>query len=183
MNLASTTPAIKLLLEIVQERASCAIQKVFPDKIEPAQVTPSTQGHFGHYQCNDALRLAKLKRQNPREVAAKIIEHFPNDDEFAVKMEIAGPGFINIFLNPKVLSERANQLLADPRLGVPKLAKPKRMIVEFSSPNIAKELHVGHLRSTIIGDALARLMEFLGHDVLRLNHIGDWGTNFGMLIS
>ena len=183
MNLASTTPATKLLLEIVQERASCAIQKIFPEIIEPAQVTPSTQEHFGHYQCNDALRLAKQMRQNPREVAAKIIEHFPNDDGLAVKMEIAGPGFINIFLNPKVLSERANQLLTDPRLGVPKLAQPKRIIVEFSSPNIAKELHVGHLRSTIIGDALARLMEFLGHDVLRLNHIGDWGTQFGMLIS
>lgn len=183
MNLASTTPAAKLLLEIIQERATSAIQKVFPDCKDAAQVTPSTQEHFGHYQCNDALRMAKQMRQNPREVAAKIIAQFPNEDELAVKMEIAGPGFINIFLNPKILSERANLLLADPRLGVPKLAKPKRMVVEFSSPNIAKELHVGHLRSTIIGDALARLMEFLGHDVLRLNHIGDWGTQFGMLIS
>ncbi len=99
------------------------------------------------------------------------------------KMEIAGPGFINIFLTPAFLSSEINHVLHDPRLGVPPPYPKQRIIVEFSSPNIAKELHVGHLRSTIIGDCLARVFEFLGHDVLRLNHIGDWGTQFGMLIT
>ncbi|MDX8431038.1 MAG: arginine--tRNA ligase [Candidatus Algichlamydia australiensis] len=184
MSPVSTTQAAKLLVEILKKRATSAIQKAFPDlQNEIAEVVPSTQERFGHYQCNSALRLAKQMRQNPREVAQAIMQNLPNEDELAIKMEIAGPGFINIFLNPSFLSERTNHLLHDPRLGVPKLASPKRMVVEFSSPNIAKELHVGHLRSTIIGDSLARLMEFLGHDVLRLNHIGDWGTQFGMLIS
>jgi arginyl-tRNA synthetase len=98
-------------------------------------------------------------------------------------LEIAGPGFINIFLDPQFLSAQVTELLRNPRLGVPSPKKREKIIVEFSSPNVAKELHVGHLRSTIIGDCLARLFEFLGHDVLRLNHIGDWGTQFGMLIT
>jgi arginyl-tRNA synthetase len=99
------------------------------------------------------------------------------------KLEIAGPGFINIFLTTEFISSEINKVLHDARLGVPFPHPPQRVIVEFSSPNIAKELHVGHLRSTIIGDCLARVFEFLGHDVLRLNHIGDWGTQFGMLIA
>jgi len=95
--------------------------------------------------------------------------------------EIAGPGFINITLRT-LFRKTLKDLIEDPRLGISKIKAPKRIIVEFSSPNTAKELHVGHLRSTIIGDSLANLFEFLGHDVLRLNHIGDWGTPFGMLI-
>jgi arginyl-tRNA synthetase len=99
------------------------------------------------------------------------------------KVEVAGPGFINITLSVEFLSKEVELMLIDPRLGVPLPEQMQKVIVEFSSPNIAKELHVGHLRSTIIGDCLARLFEFLGHDVLRLNHVGDWGTQFGMLIS
>jgi arginyl-tRNA synthetase len=148
------------------------------------ELTLSTQPHFGHYQCNNALKLAKALKKNPREVAQELLSALQeNGGAMIQKMEIAGPGFINITLDANFLSSEIEGLLLDDHLGVPLPEKPKRMVVEFSSPNIAKELHVGHLRSTIIGDALARLFEFMGHDVLRLNHVGDWGTQFGMLIA
>lgn len=152
----------------------------------PAEITPATQPQFGHYQCNNALKLAKELKKSPREVAQSIVaawEKLPTYSPMIAKLEIAGPGFINIFLDTQFLSQEITCVLRDPRLGVPLPAHIQRIIVEFSSPNIAKELHVGHLRSTIIGDCLARLFEFLGHDVIRLNHIGDWGTQFGMLIA
>ncbi len=152
-----------------------------------AEVTPSTQPQFGHYQCNNALKIGKELKKNPREVAQSMVlaweDLLKQKPPFIKKLEIAGPGFINIFLDPGYLSHQLNEVFHDHRLGVPFPRKKQRIIVEFSSPNVAKELHVGHLRSTIIGDALARLFEFLGHDVLRLNHIGDWGTQFGMLIA
>ena len=140
-----------------------------------AEITPSTQPQFGHYQCNNALKLAKELKQNPREVAQKIIDAWKTlaPPHTIAKLEIAGPGFINIFLTPEFISSEMNQVLLDHHLGVP-FSKKQRIVIDFSSPNIAKELHVGHLRSTIIGDCLARLFEFLGHDVLRLNHVGDW---------
>ncbi|MGE3954799.1 MAG: arginine--tRNA ligase [Parachlamydiales bacterium] len=149
---------------------------------EEAEVTQSTREGFGHYQCNSAMKLAKGLKRNPREVAAALVEAFDKGD-LVEKLEIAGPGFINIFLSTEALSKRATRMASDSRLGIPEVERPKRTIVEFSSPNIAKEMHVGHLRSTIIGDSLARMLEFLGHDVLRLNHVGDWGTQFGMLIA
>lgn len=157
-----------------------------PDQLI-SEITQSTQPQFGHYQCNNALKIAKALKKNPREVAEKLIQSVDKNDScgalMLAKLEIAGPGFINITVDTTFLSKQATQLLKDERLGVglPKIRQ--KIIVEFSSPNIAKELHVGHLRSTIIGDAIARLFEFLGHDVLRLNHIGDWGTQFGMLIA
>jgi len=165
------------LIHLLQVQAAKALRNVVPE------ITPSTQPQFGHYQCNNALKLAKELKKNPRDVAKEIIDAWKPDPAMIAKMEIAGPGFINIFLTPSFLSGEINQVLHDDRLGVPLPHPKQRIIVEFSSPNIAKELHVGHLRSTIIGDCLARLFEFLGHDVVRLNHIGDWGTQFGMLIT
>ncbi len=127
------------------------------------------------------MKLAKPLKQNPRQVAERIIEKL--DRSLLSKVEVAGPGFINVTIAPQFLNDQMNILITDARLGIGKPEHPQKIIVEFSSPNTAKELHVGHLRSTIIGDCLARLFEFLGHNVLRLNHIGDWGTAFGMLIA
>jgi arginyl-tRNA synthetase len=152
----------------------------------PLEITPSTQDQFGHYQCNTAMKLGKILKKNPRQVAeemvAKVKEN-PHYEKMIAKLEIAGPGFINITLTPHYLSQYVDAMLHHSHLGIDHPQKPKRIIVDFSSPNTAKEMHVGHLRSTIIGDSLARLFEFLGHDVLRLNHVGDWGTAFGMLIA
>ncbi len=157
-----------------------------PDNV--VEITPSTQVHFGHYQCNSAMRLAKLLGMPPRAVAEKIVQHLTADESagsisLIERCEIAGPGFINIHLNPDFLAARIQTILQNERLGIPELAWKEKIIIDFSSPNIAKEMHVGHLRSTIIGDCLARLFEFLGYNVLRLNHVGDWGTAFGMLIA
>jgi arginyl-tRNA synthetase len=154
----------------------------FGSGAQRAELTQATQEKFGHYQCNSALKLAKDLSKNPREVASTIIDAV-DADELIEKLEIAGPGFINITLKASFLESEIEKLIQDDHYGVPKVANKKQVIVEFSSPNIAKELHVGHLRSTIIGDSIARLLEFLGYDVLRLNHVGDWGTQFGMLIA
>ncbi len=148
----------------------------------PVEITQSTKESFGDYQCNSALKFAKITGKSPREVATALMEHVKDHGQLIQKMEIAGPGFLNIHINPSVLERDLAMIVADPRLGVPNPSKKEKIICEFSSPNIAKAMHVGHLRSTIIGDSLARLFEFLGHDVLRLNHVGDWGTQFGMLI-
>lgn len=170
------------LQAVLVDKFNAAIAKAFADWKEPSEITQSTQEQFGHYQCNSCLKIAKAYKKNPREVASSIVSLIETDPVFA-KLEIAGPGFINITVATTLLEERINDLLQDPFLGVPRPLKPKRVIVEYSSPNVAKELHVGHLRSTIIGDSIARLFIFLGHDVLKLNHIGDWGTQFGMLIT
>jgi arginyl-tRNA synthetase len=163
-----------------------SIRSAFADALQPseqeANVTPCEQEEFGHYQCNSALRLSKILKMNPRAVAQKIIDHL-EEKEIYSKIEIAGPGFINFTFSSSFLSHGCQWQIFDPLLGAIPPAKKEKVIVEFSSPNVAKELHVGHLRSTIIGDCLARLFEFLGYDVLRLNHIGDWGTQFGMLIA
>jgi arginyl-tRNA synthetase len=178
------------LVTLLQQKAETAIRAAFVE-IDPslleAEVTSSAQAQFGHYQCNNALKIGKALRIAPREAAQRIVANFDrlsaDGQEVISHLEIAGPGFINITLNPLFLASQIDAMVHDSRLGVPLPAKPLKVIVEFSSPNIAKELHVGHLRSTIIGDAIARLFEFLGHNVLRLNHIGDWGTQFGMLIA
>lgn len=148
----------------------------------PIEVVQSSQPKFGHYQFNTPMKLAKPLGMPPRQIAEKIKEALKADPSIE-KLDIAGPGFINITLKSDWLDSELNTIVPDPRLGIPLPKNPLRVIVDFSSPNIAKEMHVGHLRSTIIGDSLARLMEFLGHDVLRLNHVGDWGTSFGMLIA
>jgi len=161
-----------------------SIGQAYPDldikQIEASlDVSVSKQIGHGHYQCNSALKLSKLLKDNPRNIAQKII---PHNHPMISGCEVAGPGFINITLSTTYLEETLTALIGDQRLGIQKVEKPRRIVVDFSSPNTAKELHVGHLRSSIIGDCLSRLFEFLGHDVLRLNHIGDWGTPFGMLI-
>jgi arginyl-tRNA synthetase len=141
---------------------------------------------FGDYQANVAMSLAKPLKQAPRQIADAIATHLqadPNLAELSEPPTIAGPGFINFKLKPSYLAAQLQAIQPDERLGVASVKQPVRTIVDFSSPNIAKEMHVGHLRSTIIGDSLARVLEFLGHDVLRLNHVGDWGTQFGMLIT
>lgn len=160
------------------------IKAVYPQLTEQElrnvlEITHSKQTHLGHYQCNSALKLTKLVNDNPKNIAAKIL--VPPSD-LIESCQVAGPGFINITIKKSYLENALQKIILDPRLGIQPTKAPKKVIVEFSSPNTAKELHVGHLRSTIIGDCLARLFEFLGHQVLRLNHIGDWGTPFGMLI-
>ncbi|MBD2578413.1 arginine--tRNA ligase [Oscillatoria sp. FACHB-1406] len=145
-------------------------------------VVAASNPRFGDYQCNVALSLAKPLQQKPRDIAQQIIDRV-DVGVMCETPEIAGPGFINLTLKPDYLAAQLNSIQSDPRLGVEQAEEPQREIVDFSSPNIAKEMHVGHLRSTIIGDSIARILEFRGHDVLRLNHVGDWGTQFGMLIA
>ena len=177
------------LFERLKQKFSSAIATAFKERDllgeewQVAEVSSATNPQFGHYQCNSALKLAKILKENPREVAQAILSLVDLSDGMVQKTEIAGPGFINVWLSPHFLSREIEKLLKDERLGISPLEHSQKIIVEFSSPNIAKELHVGHLRSTIIGDCLARVFEFLGHTVLRLNHIGDWGTQFGMLIA
>jgi len=145
-------------------------------------VAPSKGPQFGDYQANGAMGAAKRLQTNPRELATRIVAALEVDD-LAARIEIAGPGFINIHLKPAWLAQRLDEALADPRLGIAATDAPQTVVVDYSAPNLAKEMHVGHLRSTIIGDALARLLEFQGHRVIRQNHVGDWGTQFGMLIT
>lgn len=175
----------------LDQAVEAALSDAFGDQLDfdsellKAEITQATQPKFGHYQCNNALKIAKDLKRNPREIATELktaLEKGGNVS-FLEKIEIAGPGFLNLTLKNSFLSDEIEQLLLDDHCGVPIAADKKKVIVEFSSPNIAKELHVGHLRSTIIGDAIARVLEFLGYDVLRLNHVGDWGTQFGMLIA
>ena len=156
-----------------------ALQKAFPKAPLEIDIAPSD---FAHYQCNSALKLAKTLHTKPRDIAEKIAGAL-EIGKILEKAEIAGPGFINLYLSQSFLENRLEEMLSSPFLDIARPQKPQKVIVEFSSPNTAKELHVGHLRSTLIGDTIARLFEFLGHEVLRLNHIGDWGTQFGMLIA
>jgi len=161
-----------------------AIASAFGDdyiNIDPILVTASNP-KFGDYQANVALSLSKKLGQSPRAIALAIVEKLEISD-ICTAPEMAGPGFINLKLQTSYLEAQLQAIQTDPRLGVPAAKQPQREIVDFSSPNIAKEMHVGHLRSTIIGDCIARILEFRGHDVLRLNHVGDWGTQFGMLIT
>lgn len=173
--------------QLLQQIFGEAISSAYPDlENPPLSVTPSQQAKFGDYQCNSAMAMSQMMKAkglkvSPREIAEKIVQNIPNND-LIEKTEIAGPGFINVHLKRNFVSKLLSNVLVN---GVqpPPLQKKKKVIVDFSSPNIAKEMHVGHLRSTIIGDSMCRLFEFLGYEVLRLNHVGDWGTQFGMLIA
>lgn len=151
-----------------------------PADCEP-QVRQSAKIQFGDYQANGVMAVAKKLGMAPRQLAEQVLTHLDLNG-IANKVEIAGPGFINIFLDPAFLADNVNSALASDRLGV---AQPQAqtIVVDYSAPNVAKEMHVGHLRSTIIGDAAVRTLEFLGHKVIRANHVGDWGTQFGMLIA
>ncbi|MDJ0509711.1 MAG: arginine--tRNA ligase [Crocosphaera sp.] len=149
--------------------------------IDP-QVTTARDLRHGDYQANIALPLAKKLGKNPREIAGIIIENL-SLDEVCEAPTIGGPGFINLKIKPSYLQNELTLLYNNPHLGIEKVKDSGGVIVDFSSPNIAKEMHVGHLRSTIIGDCISRILEFRGYEVLRLNHVGDWGTQFGMLIT
>jgi arginyl-tRNA synthetase len=144
-------------------------------------VTPATDSRFGDYQSNAALILAKQRGENPRAIAQKILDSYDQWD-VCEPPTVAGAGFINFTLRRETIAAKATELLRDDRLGVEKTPTPKRIVIDFGSPNVAKPMHVGHIRSTVLGDALARIASFLGHEVIRDNHIGDWGTQFGMVI-
>lgn len=145
-------------------------------------VKPAQDSRFGDYQANCAMPLAKSRGENARDVAAQIISQLRLDDLCEPVGAPVGPGFINLKLRPEWLVERANALVADERLGVVPASPARRIVIDYSSPNVAKPMHVGHLRSTVIGDALYRILKFQGHSVTGDNHIGDWGTQFGMII-
>ncbi|HHF5580853.1 TPA: arginine--tRNA ligase [Haemophilus influenzae] len=169
------------------------IQSILSDKIKQAMVIAgadqscdalvrqSGKPQFGDYQANGIMATAKKLGLNPREFAQKVLDNLQLSD-IAEKLEIAGPGFINIFVNPTWLTTEISAALSHKNLGIQATNK-QTVVIDYSSPNVAKEMHVGHLRSTIIGDAVARTLEFLGHNVIRANHVGDWGTQFGMLIA
>jgi len=145
------------------------------------ELRPATRPEFGHFQSNVALRLAKQQGRNPREVASDLV-YALNVDDLCLPVEIAGPGFLNLRLRPDALARAVNEVAADPALGVRPITPAQRVVVDYSSPNVAKQMHVGHLRSTIIGDCFTRVLRAVGDTVMPQNHMGDWGRQFGMLI-
>ncbi|PSM45491.1 arginine--tRNA ligase [Chroococcidiopsis sp. CCALA 051] len=149
--------------------------------VDPILV-PASNPKFGDYQANVALPLAKQVGKPPRAIAEQIVSKLDVND-FCENPTVAGPGFINLTLKPAYLEAQLQKINPDPRLGIASVKHPKKVIVDYPSPNIAKEMHVGHLRPAVIGDCLSRILEFIGHDVVRLSHVGDWGTPFGMLIA
>jgi arginyl-tRNA synthetase len=164
---------------LLARKVSAALARAeLPDA---GDVTPATDARFGHYQTNAALILAKQRGENPRSVANRVIEHLEVAD-LCEKPEIAGAGFINFTLRRKSIAAKTLELMRDDRLGVAAASPRKKIVIDFGSPNVAKPMHVGHIRSTVLGDAIARIAAFLGHEVIRDNHIGDWGTQFGMVI-
>jgi arginyl-tRNA synthetase len=172
---------MKPVITILEDRISAAMAAAVGQSGCTAQVRPSTDPKFGDYQVNGVMPLAKKVQTDPRTVAGLIIRTLRIND-ICEKPEVAGPGFINLRLKPEFVAANLLEINKDAeRLGVEKADKPKTTVVDFSGPNIAKQMHVGHLRSTIIGDCICRLLEFEGHKVIRQNHIGDWGTQFGML--
>ncbi len=170
------------LVRLLQQRFHIALTGLVDDPAPySALVKPTQDARHGDYQANCAMSLAKVLGKKPRDIAQEIVQRLPQDD-LLEPPEIAGPGFINLRFRTEWLAVQMGQLGRDPRLGVELPEKPRTLVVDFSSPNVAKPLHVGHLRSTIIGDSLARLFRFLGHTVITDNHLGDWGTQFGILL-
>jgi len=168
--------------QLLAAKTQAAMIKVGLPADTNTAVTQSTKVEFGDYQINGAMAAAKLLKTNPRALAQQLVDVLELAD-IADKVEIAGPGFINVTLKPDWLAAQLQQAVADPRLGVSANTAPQTVVVDYSAPNLAKEMHVGHLRSTIIGDAVVRALEFWGDTVIRQNHMGDWGTQFGMLIA
>ena len=152
-----------------------------PEDTNPA-VNVSGRPEFGDYQANGVMGAAKKLKSNPRELATKVLDNLDLSG-IASKVELAGPGFINIHLDPSWLAQKLAVMSQDSHLAVSQSSIPQNIVVDYSAPNLAKEMHVGHLRSTIIGDAVVRAMEFQGDHVIRQNHMGDWGTQFGMLLA
>ena len=173
--------SIRALIQQALNRLSA--DGILPEGLNPAiQVENTRDKSNGDFASNIALMLAKPAGMKPRELAEKLVAALPADSQIS-KVEIAGPGFLNFFQNSDALAQRLEAALTDDRLGVRKSGPTQRVVIDLSSPNLAKEMHVGHLRSTIIGDGVARVLEFLGDTVIRQNHVGDWGTQFGMLLA
>lgn len=166
---------------ILSDKISAAMQAAGAPEGSDALVRQSAKAQFGDYQANGVMGAAKKKGMNPRQLAEQIVSYLDLEG-IASKVEIAGPGFINIFLEPAWIITQVEQALVSERLGLSPV-KQETIVIDYSAPNVAKQMHVGHLRSTIIGDAAARTQEFIGHKVIRANHVGDWGTQFGMLIA
>ncbi len=166
----------------LSEWLSAAFGKAFPGAdLPPVAVTPATDSRFGDYQCNQAMALAKVMRRSPRDVAQAAVAA-ATPDPAVEKIEVAGPGFINLRLSADWLARRMEQLCGDERLGVGNVGQGQTVVLDYSSPNVAKPMHIGHIRSTVIGNALDRMYRFLGYRVVSDNHLGDWGTQFGLLM-
>src|SRR6266478_2330602 len=164
---------------LLNQRLRDALRKAeLPDA---GELTPASDPRFGDYQTNAALVLGKQRGENPRVLAEKIVAQIAAGD-LCESPAVAGAGFINFTLRPGAVAEKTMEMLRDEGLGVAKANSPQRIVIDFGSPNVAKPMHVGHIRSTVLGDALARIAQFLGHEVIRDNHIGDWGTQFGLII-
>ncbi len=177
-------PDMPTLNNLLTEWMRAAFQAAFPGQegdLAAVTAEPAAAPEFGDYQCNAAMGLARALRQAPRAIAAAAIAHAPPNPAVA-RVEQAGPGFINITLDNAWLAARLESMLADPRLGTPKPGADRTVVIDYSSPNVAKPMHIGHIRSTVIGNALDRLHRFLGYQVVADNHLGDWGTQFGILI-
>ncbi len=163
----------------LNECVRAAFAQAFPDEdFGFVKVVPATDPRFGDYQCNDALKLAKKFKMNPREVAAKVAANLPS----TLKCEIAGPGFLNLTVSSEWLNETLAAFAALPKCGIPQIGDGKTVVIDYSSPNAAKQMHIGHIRSTVIGNAIDRVFRALGYRVIADNHLGDWGTQFGILI-
>jgi arginyl-tRNA synthetase len=166
------------LSEIVKK----AFEKAYPEEdFGGVRVVPATDPRFGDYQCNDALKFAKKVHANPREVGAKVAAELAGNDVFE-KVEIAGPGFLNLTVSASWLASRLSDLDSRPKCGIPQSGEGKCVVIDYSSPNAAKQMHIGHIRSTVIGNAIDRIFRSLGYKVVADNHLGDWGTQFGILI-
>ena len=165
----------------VEARVASAVAKLFAPLPPAPFVRPCPDPRHGDFQTNVALVFGKIMKSNPTELARDLAEVVYVKD-IAEKPEIAGAGFVNFRLKPEYLADQITKRWSDDRLGIPTVALPETIVLDYSGPNIAKEMHVGHLRSTILGDALARIHCFLGHTVIADNHLGDWGTQFGILL-
>ncbi|MBN1437394.1 MAG: arginine--tRNA ligase [Sedimentisphaerales bacterium] len=178
---------MKPIIDILEQRIAPILAQLAPDIPNPsAIVKPSQDPRFGDYQANGIMALAKQLKTNPRELAQQVVDQL-NVSDMCEPPEIAGPGFINFRLLPAWLTQKLTQAIQDPdRLGVDTLSDPKKVVVDFAGPNLAKEMHVGHIRSTIIGDVIARILEFgynEPNNIIRQSHVGDWGLPFGMLVT
>ncbi|WP_438864252.1 arginine--tRNA ligase [Neptunicella sp.] len=169
------------IYQLLQQKFRDAIVAIGAPADSPAPLSRSTRPEFGEYQFNGAMALSKVLSQKPRDIADKIVASVELEG-IADKLEVAGPGFINIHLAPAWLAAQLEAAADSERLAI-EPETPQTIVVDYSSPNLAKEMHVGHLRTTIIGDAVVKALEFMGHNVIRQNHMGDWGTQFGMLIT
>jgi arginyl-tRNA synthetase len=176
---AATVPPMETFQSLLAKRLTDSLAKA--GFANAGELTQATDPRFGDYQTNAALLLGKQRGENPRAIAEKILKALDVSD-LSEAPTVAGAGFINFKLRADAIGKQTGEVFADERLGVARAASPKKIVIDFGSPNVAKPMHVGHIRSTALGDTLARIAAFLGHDVIRDNHIGDWGTQFGMVI-